>query len=437
MMDRAKEIPKIPTQSRGPILAGFLLIFLGVGGFIGWAITAPLAQAVVAPGIIKVDSNRKQIQHLEGGIVKDILVRDGDHVSNGDVLVRLDKTRAAASLAIIQDGYDSALAEEARLIAERDGGVINFPKMLLGRESDVKIAGILNSQRSLYEARQAALSNQIKILEKQIAHLREDISGRKAQMEAKAHQLKFVRDELKSMHALLEKGLTGKQRVLELEREAARLEGDRGEHRSEMAAAETAIAEKELEIYQVQKGYIERVISDLKQVQAEIFDYRQRLNAAQHTYGHTEVRSPVDGIVVGSGVHTVGGVIGPGDTLLEIVPDNDDLIVEARLDPKDIDHVRPDLPAGIMVTAFSQRNTPELSGFVKYVSADALMDPQTGKTFFVARVFVSESEVRRLGERRIQPGMLAEVFIRVGERTPAEYLLQPLRDSFRRAWREE
>lgn len=437
-MDAADERLEIPVNARGPIVLGLLIVLVGIGGFIAWAVAAPLAQAVVASAMIKVDSNRKQIQHLEGGIVKEILVRDGDQVSKGDVLVRLDETRAAASLAIVQDGYDAARAQEARLIAERDGlADILFPDELRDRAAYPKIVEILKSQQALYAARQAALTGQVEILDKQIAHLREDIGGLKSQKGAKSRQLSFVRDELESMRALLKKGLTGKQRVLELERETARLEGERGEHQSEIAAAETAIAEKELQAYQVQKGFKEDVVNELKQVQGEIFDYRERLNAAQHVFGQTEVRSPVDGVVVGSGIHTIGGIVGPGDTLLEIVPDNDQLIVEARLDPQDIDSVHPDLPAGVKFTAFNQRTTPEVAGTVKYVSADALQDPQTGLAYFLARIEVSEQQLVRLGDKRLQPGMMAEVFIRTGKRTPADYLLEPLQASFRRAWLEE
>ena len=432
------EMPKIPINASGPIIAGVLVILVAVGGFVSWAVSAPLAQAVVASGMIKVDSNRKQIQHLEGGIVKEILVRNGDQVSKGDVLVRLDETRAAASLAILQDGYDAALAQQARLVAERDAASeVAFPQQLLERGEDKTIKEILKSQSALFEARQAALNGQTQILNKQIAHLREDIGGLRSQKGAKSRQLNFVRDELTSMRGLLKKGLTGKQRVLELEREAARLEGERGELQSEIAATETGIAEKELEIYQVQKGFRETVANELKQIQAEIYDFRERLNAAQHVYGQSEVLSPVDGVVVGSGVHTIGGVVGPGETLLELVPDNDALIVEARVEPKDIDTVRQELPAGIKFTAFNQRKTPELNGVVRYVSADALQDPQTGQAYFIARVEVSESEVGRLGDKRLQPGMMADVFIRTGERTPADYLLQPLRDSFSRAWLED
>ncbi len=437
-MNQHPDIPFVPTQSRQLIVAGWLVIVLGIGGFVGWAVSAPLAQAVVASGMIKVNSNRKQIQHLEGGIVKEILVRDGDQVSQGDVLVRLDETRAAASLVILQDSLNAALAQEARLTAERDGAAeLVMPEALRARNADNKVAEILKSQNTLFEARQAALAGQIQILEKQIAHLGEDIGGLKSQKAAKSRQLGFVRDELKGMRSLLTKGLTGKRRVLELEREVAKLEGERGELHSRIAATETEIAEKELEIYQVQKGFRESVVNELKQIQGEIFDFRERLNAARHVHGQTEVLSPVDGVVVGSDVHTVGGVVGPGATLLEIVPDDDDLIVEARIEPRDIDDVRPKLPAGIRFTAFNQRTTPEIKGEVQYVSADALQDPKTGQAYFVARIGVVDSETNRLGDKRLQPGMMAEVFIRTGERTAADYLLQPLRDSFRRAWMED
>ena len=430
--------PVIPTDPSKTILAGVLVILLGIGGFATWASTASLARAIVAPGVLKVDSNRKQIQHLEGGIVKQILVRDGDHVKSGDVLVTLDETRAAASLAILNDGLLAAMAQQARLIHERDGkSEITFPEELVKRQQEAKVSETLTAQVALFDARQLALRGQVQILEKQIAHLNEDVTGLEAQKSAKQRQLDFTRDELSDLQELLDKGLTGKQRVLELEREAARLEGEIGEHQSEVAAVGTAVAEKELEIYQVEKAFQENVVSELKQVQAEIYDYQERFNAADHVLGQTIVRSPVDGVVMGSGLHTIGGVIPPGATLLEIVPGHDRLIVEARIDPSDIDDIQPDLPAGIKITAFNQRNSSELSGHVSYVSADAFQDQQNGQSYFVAKIKLSDAELEQLKERRLQPGMMAEVFIRVGERTPFEYLMQPLKDSFRRAWLEE
>lgn len=431
-------LPELPVRPRATILFGLALVLSTLGGFAAWATLAPLAEAVVAGGTVKVDSSRKQIQHLEGGIVKEILVRDGDQVKQGDVLVRLDETRAAASVAILRDGHDAAVAQEARLLAERDDlEALEFPQSLIARADDPKVQGLLKSQAVLWEARRSALEGEVQILEKQVAQLREDINGYQGQISAKTKQLTFVRDELGSVVELQKKGLSGKQPVLELEREAADLEGDRAELRSQISATETEIARKELEIFQVGKSFRQKVVDELKKVQSEINDYRERLNAAEHLYGQTEVRAPVDGVVVGSGVHTIGGVIPPGGTLLELVPVNDKLIVEARINPQDIDKVQVGLPARIKFTAFKQRTTPELAGTLRYVSADVLRDPQSEMVYFVARIEVPEEEVVRLGGKQLQPGMMAEVFIRTGERTMVDYLIQPLRDSFRRAWLEE
>ena len=237
------------------------------------------------------------------------------------------------------------------------------------------------------------------------------------------------------MRGLQEKGHVGKQRTLELEREAAKIDGELSELNSRISGSKTEISGKELEIFQVGKSFHQNVVDELKKIQTEALDYRERLNAAEHVFEQTEVRAPVDGVVVGSGVHTIGGA--PGATLLELVPVNDRLIVEAQVNPQDIDKVEVGLPAGILLTAFNQRNTPELRGEVHYVSADVLQDPQSGIYYYTARIEVPEVEVKRLSDKHLQPGMMAEVFVRTGERTMANYLLQPLRDSFRKAWLEE
>jgi membrane fusion protein, type I secretion system len=430
---------EIPADPSRPIAAGLFVIIIAIGGFVTWAVLAPLASAVIASGVVKVDSNRKQIQHFEGGIVKEILVKNGDRVHSGDVLVRLDETKAAASLAILRDGIVSAIAQRSRLLAERDQKeAVIFPDSLNSWDNEQRVKDAKTTQLTLFNARRASLNGQIEILKKQIIHLREDIVGLNSQKRAKSRQLFLVKDELESLKTLLKKKLIGKQKVLELERVAASLEGENGEHISEIAATKTAIAQKELEIYQLQTNMQEKVISELRQVQAEIYDYEERINAADHIVKQTLIRSPVDGVVVGSGVHTVGGVVGPGKILLEIVPDNDRLIIEAQVNPNDIDNVQTGLPASVKITAFNQRRTPELKGKVIYVSADIFQDSDNGMSYFISRVEVSDTEIQRLGnENRLQPGMMANVFIKTGERTPADYLLQPLRDSFRRAWLEE
>ena len=434
----SNSIPALAVQLAPTILFGFGIIGVLIVGFVVWAAYAPLAEAVVASGIVKVDTSRKQIQHLEGGIVKEILVRDGDRVAQGDVLVRLDETRAAASVAILQDGLNATLAQEARLLAERDDlAEIDFSGLVRGHEEDPKITEFIKSQTVLWDARKSAREGEVQILQKQIAQLKEDIRGYAAKTASHEKQLEFVRDELGSVQELRRRGLSGKQRVLELEREAARLEGERAELESQIGSKNTEISRKRLEVLQVAKNFRQSVVDELKKVQAELNDYRERLSAAEHVHGQTELRAPVDGVVVGSGVHTVGGVIPPGATLLEVVPENDRLVVEARIDPQDIDKVSVGLPAAIRLTAFNQRTTPELVGRLTYVSADSLIDVQSGTSHFLARVEVGEDEVVKLRDKQLLPGMLAEVFIRTGERTMADYLIQPLRDSFRRAWLEE
>lgn len=433
-----KKLGSLPVEPRATILFGFAVVALGVGAFVFWAMLAPLAEAVIAGGTVKVDSSRKLVQHLDGGIVKEILVRDGDAVKKNDALIRLDETRAAASVAILSDGYANALALAARLVAERDSlDEIVFPDALVDKAGDVKVQGILQSQVSLWKARRSALEGEVQILEKQVLQLREDIGGYGGQINAKTRQLGFVRDELNSMRELQKKGMVGKQRVLELEREAAEIEGDREELKSRVSAAKTEITRKELEIFQVGKGFRKEVVDELKKVETEINDLWERVNAAEHLLSQTEIRAPVDGIVVDIGVHTIGGVVPPGGTLLELVPVNDKLVVEARINPQDIDKVEMGLPASVKLPAFNQRTTPELTGVLRYVSADALEDPQKKVVYYAARVEVGEEEVKRLGDKRLQPGMVAEVFIRTGERTVADYLLQPVKDSFRRAWLED
>ncbi len=441
-MEANPPVPQIPTDPRKTIVAGLLVILFAFGGFTVWASYAPLSRAVVSSGVLKVDSSRKKIQHAEGGVVEEIFVRDGDKVKRGDVLVRLDKTKAGASLSILIDSFDAANAQYARLIAERDNlDEIVFPEELLHRSQQNggknKASEILKTESMLFQARRSSLLGQIAIFKKQVVSINRDIAGLEAQKASKLKQRSFVTDELNSLKSLRKEGLIGKTRVLELEREAARLQGEYGEHQSDIASKETAIGEKELEIYQLDKNFKEEVVKELKAVQEELYDLQERKNAADYVMEQIEIRSPVDGTVVNSNLHTIGGVIAPGSILLEIVPENDKLIIEAKIDPKDIDDLHIGLPAGVKITAFNQRRTPELNGKLSYLSADSLVDEKSGMNFFYAKITLSEDEVSRLGDEKLQPGMMADVFIRTGQRTPAEYLMRPMRDSFRRAWLEE
>lgn len=416
---------------------GYIILTLFFGGIIVWSVFAPLASAVIANGTIKVDTNRKKIQHLEGGQVKDILVRNGDHVRVGDVLIRLDETRAGASHGVVQSGYYAALAEQARLMAERDGhATIHFPDELASKVSDPKVADLIAVQRTLFHARRITLTGQNQILGKQVDQLNKKIEGLAAQQRSKEEQLASLKVDLDGLVKLSAQRMVEKTRLHNVEREISRLEGERVEHVSDIASVSANISEKELQMFQIRKDFNEEVVKDLRKVQAEVLDYLQRINASRHVLEQTEIRSPVEGTVVGAQIHTLGGVVGPGEVLLEIVPAGDLLVVEAQVRPEDIDRVSLGLSAGIKITAFNQSTAPELNGKLTYVSADAIEDAKRGYTYFTVKIEVPAKELARLQGKQIQPGMMANVFIRTGERTFLDYLLSPLLDSLRMAWRE-
>jgi HlyD family type I secretion membrane fusion protein len=419
-------------------LIGIIIILSTLGVAVVWSSLAPIASAVIAQGVVKVDTSRKKIQHLEGGQIQEIMVRDGDRVKVGDVLIRLDPTRADASHGVLRTGLDAALAQQSRLMAERDGlGQVGYPATLQQRRNDPHVAELIKSQDSLFRARKASLDGQLSILDKQIVALNKRIEGIAAQQLAKEDQLRSLKLDVEGFASLAAQGMLEKTRVRTTEREIARLEGERSEHIADIAQTRTSISEKELEKFQTQKKFREEVMEELRRVQTEINDYTERIGAARHVLEQTEIRAPVDGTVVDSRIHTTRGVITPGEVLMEIVPSQDRLIVEAKVRPEDIDRVRLGLATGVKLSAFDQRSTPELNGKVSYVSADIIEDSKTGVAYFLIKVEVTEEELKRLKGQSLQPGMLAEVFVRTGERTFFAYLLDPLVSSFNKAWREK
>ena len=430
--------PTLPLNPRSAILFGFITITLIFGGLGTWAAMAPIASALIAPGVLTVDTSRKKIQHLEGGTIKALLVRDGDRVQGGDVLIRLDETQPRASLAILQSEYDSALALEARLLAERDNKhKITFAKDLLNRANEGKLAEILADQTKLFDVRRSARDGETSILQSRSVRLNENIEGLLAQQKAKQRQISLIEEETKGLRDLFQKGFTDRSRLMALERQSAELEGERGEHISAIASAKTNIAETELQIVQLQRDLQEKVVDELRKVRTQIFDLEERLGAALHVLEHIEIRAPVSGTVVQMSVHTVGGIIRSGETILEIVPADDKLIIEAQVQPLDIDNIAVGQEADIQLTAFKSWTTPILVGVVTYISADRMLDQRSGLPYYLARITVSDEEVERLEERELYPGMPAEVMIKTGERTALEYLAQPILDSMGRAWREE
>ncbi len=430
--------PVPPTDVRRPIVQGIFITLVFVGGFFIWATVSEIASAVISTGVVKVDSSRKSIQHLAGGVVKEILVEDGDKVEQGQILVRLDETTAGATKGVVQSGYLAALAQQARLLAERDAlADIAFPEELLSLAKDSDIDEIIHTQQMLFNARQHSMLGQLEIIDEQIVHLREDIAGFESQHRAKLRQIESITEELKGLEDLLLRGLIDRTRVLALRREKSELEGELGELKSKVAAARSSVSEKKLEKFQLRKAFQQEVATELRRAQTDIFDFRERLLAASHVLEQTEIRAPVNGVIVGKVVHTVGGVIAPGEVILELVPINDHLIVETKILPADIDHVKVGLSAGVRISAFNQRTTPELNGEVSYVSADIIENKNTGETYFISRVIVPENELSRLGmDKNLLPGMQANVMIKTGNRTPMDYLLEPLLVNVRKAFRE-
>jgi HlyD family type I secretion membrane fusion protein len=423
---------------RGPILAGFTILAIAFGGFGTWAALAPLDSAAVAPGVIAVDGKRKTVQHLEGGIVEAVLVRDGDRVETGQPLIRLSEVRPRATLDMLTGQYQTQLALKARLTAERDGlDTIPFPPQLVSDHNTPELIETLDAQQQLFAARRQALDGQVAILHQRIAQYREEIAGRDAQVDAAAAMLALLSEEIADVQRLFEQGNARKPRLLELKRRAAEIEGERGEHLALIARARQQIAEMDQQIIELRHKRLEEIATELQKTQAGIAELQEKLRDAADVLNRLDIRAPRSGIVVGLTVNTRGAVISPGEALLDIVPQDDRLLVEAQIRPEDIDGIHPGLPAQVRLTAYSSRSTPTLDAEVIRVSADRMVDQHTGQPYFDARVAIDPAALERLPDVQLQPGMPADVMIVTGRRTALEYVVNPLTNSLNRAFREE
>tara|TARA_Y100001956_G_C4111142_1_gene182508 strand:- start:186 stop:1496 length:1311 start_codon:yes stop_codon:yes gene_type:complete len=430
------DLPKIKTSLKGPIVSGLTILLIFLVGATAWASSAKLASAIIAVGQLKVDSNRKQIQHLDGGIVNQILVSDGQSVKKGDTLVILDPVQAKSSLGIVAGALFTAELKRSRLQAERDNTEQPDFTRFLHREHEDKNS-LIDAQQSLFSIRRSVQVSQQEILHQQIENLKSQISGFESQQASTKTQIEISKDELVNLKNLKARGLVGNERLLELERNLAQLEGRAGELVSSIASAKASIDEKRLELIRVKRSFHEQVLAELQDVESEIIDLQERANAATHHLQQMVVKAPVDGLIVGLNVHTEGGVVVPGQLLMEIVPDNDALIVEGQVLPTDVDDLRVGQSARVKLSGFQQRTTPELTGMLQYVSADSMLDERSGMTYFIIRVSIAAEELAKLPSEGLIPGMPAEVFVQTGERTALEYLLQPLSDTIDRAWREK
>jgi len=430
-------IPKTPEVSDATKF-GVTVLIAFFGSFILWSVLFPIDSAAIAPGKVTVHSNRKTIQHLEGGIIKELLVHDSKLVQKGDLLIRLDDTQARASLDLVQGQLIELLAAETRLLSERDKlDKIKFSKELLKRSKNPKVKKIMKSQENIFNTNKSALAGQNKILDQRIGQLHKEIESLEAQVTSESRQLELVEEEIVAVKYLEARKLIEKPRLLALQREEARILGNRGEHQGLIARAEQRIGETQTQIISLTNNAHKEVLDQLRETQRDLGDLLEREKAALDILTRIDIIAPQSGKVVGLSKHTIGGVINPGEEVLHIIPLHDELVIEARIKPIDIDIVHEGLIAKITFTAFKQRHIPSIEGTVTRISADIFEDPATKTSFYRARISISKDEMKKLGDLKLYQGMPAQVMIIIARQTPFSYFITPLTDSFNRAFRED
>jgi HlyD family secretion protein len=419
------------------LIVGLAVVIVLAGGFGGWASTVQISGALIAPGAVVVESNVKKVQHPTGGVVGEVRARDGDVVKAGDIVVRLDDTVTKASLAIVVKTLNGLYARAARLEAEQRGETkLSFPPQLTERAGDPDVQNVMVSESKLFEVRVHGRAGQKAQLRERVLQLNEEIGGLTAQEAAKEKEIALIEKELVGVRSLYEQHLVQLTRLTTLERDAARLNGERAQYIASRAQAKGKITETELQIIQVDKDMVSEVSKDLRETNDKIGEFVERKVTAEDQLRRVDIRAPQDGMVLQSTVHTVGGVITAGDAMMMIVPQADDLQVEAKVDPKDIDKLQIGQKTLMRLTAFNQRTTPELNGLVTRVSPDVTTDQRTGQSYYTIRVSLPPAEVARLGDVKLIPGMPVEAFVQTGDRTMLSYLLKPLNDQLMRSFRE-
>ncbi len=432
-----------PSRSREAVRrharAGLAVVVLMFGGVIAWAATADLSGAVVASGFVTVESNVKKVQHPTGGVVGELLVREGQEVSAGQVVLRLDETLTRAGLQILRNQLRQLEGRRARLEAERGEGVVALvfpPALLAAAATDAEAARVVQGERAVFETRRNSRNGQKAQLRERIAQLAQEVQGLSAQLEAKEKELSLIRIELRGVEDLYRKNLIPITRFTLMQREETRLLGERGALVSQIAASRGRISETELQILNLDQDMRTEVARDLREAEGRIAETAERLVAAEDQLRRVELRAPVSGSVHQLAVHTVGGVVQAGELLMTIVPRDEALTVEARVSPLDIEPVRKGSAAVVRLSALNHRTTPELEGVVDSVSGDLVRDQATQSAYYAVRITLPPSELAKLGAAKLIPGMPAESFIRTEPRTVLDYLVRPLRDNLARAFRE-
>jgi len=428
------------TRSIRRNLAAALLVVLLLGGTaVAWSVYVPIEGAVVASGTVVVESNLRKVQHLTGGLVGTLNVREGQQVEAGEVVVRLDDTMTRANLGIVLNELTALKARLARLRAERDGGAEPlFSAELLARaRSEPDVAQVLDGERTLFKTRAGTMSGQKQQLEERIKQLKDEIAGLNEQMDALLKQLVVARSEFADLSELHERGLAQRPRITALQREIFGKEGTVGEIKAKVAQSLGKIAETELQVLQLGRDLANDVAKEIREVETKTAELAERRVAAEDQLRRVDIRAPISGMVHQLNVHTVGGVISPSEPIMLVVPAADTLIVEAHVNPVDIDQLRVGQETRVRFSAFNQRTTPEIDGVVFRIAGDLVKDQQTGLGYYTAGIRVEPAELAKLKGLKLVPGMPAEAYIKTGERTLASYLLRPVYDQMQRALRED
>ncbi len=418
-------------------LIGMLVAVGVVVGGGSWAVTTEISGAVIAPGTVVVESNIKKVQHPSGGIVGDIRARDGDHVQQGQIIVRLDATITRANLSVIEKRLDELTARRARLQAERDGSSeLTLPKAPNQNGASASAATAIENEKRLFKLRRATRSNQKEQLHQQIVQINKEISGLEVQAKAKSMELELIESELGGVNELWFKGLMPVSRLMAIRREKAKLVGEHGRLTSQIARSKAKIAETRTALVQIDQTLASEVALELADTDAKIGEFSERRIAARAELTRIDIRAPQSGTIHESIVHTVGGVISAGETLMVVVPNADKLLIKAEVSPRDIDQLFIGQRSGLRFSTFNQRTTPELTGYVHHRSADISTDTRTGTSYYDVRIRIPAEEIAKLNGASLVPGMPVEVFIKTEDRPVMSYLMKPLTDQFSRAFRE-
>jgi protease secretion system membrane fusion protein len=431
---------EVNTDARVYARLGWMIVLLGVGGFLLWALLAPLDKGVPMGGTVAKESNRQAVQHQTGGTIQQILVRDGDVVKAGQVLVRMNPIVARSAVEMTDSQYLSARGVEARLIAERDGArTIKFPAEMEQRRSDPRVAEMMSLQNQLLASRQGSLQNELGGVDESIAGLKVQIQGLQESREAKKEQVNILKEQLAGMRDLAKEGYVARNRLLELERTYAQLNGSISEDIGNIGRAQRQVTELTLRKAQRVQDYQKEVRTQLTDVQREAEAQQARLQAQKFELSNVEVKAPADGTVVNLAVFTPGGVVPAGFKMMDIVPSNDPLVVEGQLPVNLVDRVHAGLKTDLIFSAFNANRTPHIEGVVEQVAADRIVDERTGAAYYKVRVKVTPKGAQMIAAHKmdIRPGMPVELFVKTGERTMMNYLLKPVLDRARSALSEE